>query len=82
MAEAYNPMISAHMYSVPIGAPAAVQINPYSLSFVVQKLNQGPLNKPVSNVPSGFEDVFVKFALGSGTEIELNPDVARSHLVT
>ena len=80
MAEAYHPMISAHMYSVPIGAPAAVQINPCSLSFVVQKLNQGPLHKPVSNVPSGFEDV--KFALGSGTEIELNPDVARSHLVT
>ena len=82
MAEAYHPMISAHMYSVPIGTSATVQINACSCSFVVQKLNQGPLHKPISNVPSGFEEVFVKSATGPRTEIELDLDVARSHLPT
>ena len=82
MAEAYYPMISAPMYSVPIAASAAVQINPYPLSFVVQKLNQGPLHKRISREPLGFEEMFIISTTGSVLEIELDQNVARSHLPT
>jgi 2-dehydro-3-deoxyphosphogalactonate aldolase len=81
IAEAHHAVIAPHMYTGPIAAAAAIQLDTCTPNFMIQELNTTTLHREILVEPIVVTDGFITPPTGPGLGVELDEDVLRRQRV-